>query len=717
MVGHSCAICEEHVEQMITPKVKWTDEDRGFVLTEHINVGWLDSIVASEACSLCRLIKRVYEQTRPSNWVAEERIYCFIEKGSTRLSLTGERKDWTFTLGLYYLDSNKSVSRAIPSLWPPSFRLAFDSVETLGIEEETFQLGRMHSKALVDFEFMRQCFEKCRGDHGDACQHPARTIQETDDFRVGKPVSLPSGMRLIDTVEARVVFAPLHCSYVILSYVWGATNSPMLRMSNLGKMTSKGIFEQISLPYTIAHAIEVTKALGERYLWVDSLCIVQDDSGGEKALQIQSMDEIYAGAMLTLVATDQHDANGGLWRPQPGKPRSYEQVIETIGNLTFVGASPALSDVLEAGPWTRRAWTYQEHMLSRRCMFFTDYGMYFSCETAAFAEDYVHKLEVSGHKQLESGEEDPLRGVYQESGYCRFWWVAVRDMTKRSLIHEEDVLNAATGVFDHLTKVLGDFFVCGLPASTLFEAGLLWFASGFLRRRHAKVSGKLFPSWSWAGWVGKLDFEPFDEPDSISASRVITTWRLEHRHGIFRSAALSYSLANGLTGIMDSSSQEVQSVREALKCIQTGMLCFETMSANFTIDAMHWNQLITSADQEFVHTGLYRIRHNGLWIGSVHLQHSIANDLGLGSKRLHEFVAVSKSATERGVWTAPSRPLSGNSEDLVLYAEELSKDDIDVFNVLLITRDGKESRRLGVGQIHKPSFERSDWTLKEIRLG
>jgi hypothetical protein len=108
------------------------------------------------------------------------------------------------------------------------------------------------------------------------------------------------------------------------------------------------------IPQTIRDAIEVTIFLKERYLWVDALCIAQDDTAG-KLDQIGHMDEIYGNSVLTIVnATG--DAQSGIAGVRPDS-RSFEQHIEEIKPNLRVMLSRPLEDHLKRTVYQSRAWT------------------------------------------------------------------------------------------------------------------------------------------------------------------------------------------------------------------------------------------------------------------------------------------------------------------------------------------------------------------------
>lgn len=112
-----------------------------------------------------------------------------------------------------------------------------------------------------------------------------------------------SFLRLIDVQRQCIVKAPRKCRYMALSYVWGGTQELQLtRKSHMEFERPNGLsMGDKRLPRTIADAMLLVSRFDERYLWADSLCIIQDDAEN-KHDQIALMDVIYQEAILTIVA-------------------------------------------------------------------------------------------------------------------------------------------------------------------------------------------------------------------------------------------------------------------------------------------------------------------------------------------------------------------------------------------------------------------------------
>lgn len=108
-----------------------------------------------------------------------------------------------------------------------------------------------------------------------------------------------------------------------LSYVWGSSPTVTLVKANKTSLLEPGSFRRLQLPRTIADSMRLVDQLGLQHLWVDALCIIQDDAD-DQSYQIRNMSTMYSSAFLTIVAASGEDANAGL----PGldsSTRLYEQ--------------------------------------------------------------------------------------------------------------------------------------------------------------------------------------------------------------------------------------------------------------------------------------------------------------------------------------------------------------------------------------------------------
>ncbi|KAF1997496.1 heterokaryon incompatibility, partial [Amniculicola lignicola CBS 123094] len=126
-------------------------------------------------------------------------------------------------------------------------------------------------------------------------------------------------------------------------------------------------------PRTLEQAILVARELDILYLWIDSICIDQDDRVA-KSEQISIMDRIYEGAAVTIVALDGENADSGLPGVTDDPPRMVQEYINPnneVQSSILLSRCPSFQAQLDNSVWMKRGWTYQEGMLSSCCLFFT----------------------------------------------------------------------------------------------------------------------------------------------------------------------------------------------------------------------------------------------------------------------------------------------------------------------------------------------------------
>lgn len=237
------------------------------------------------------------------------------------------------------------------------------------------------------------------------------------------------------------------------------------------------------------------------------------------------MDTIYAAAFLTIVATDGKHANAGL----PGlrdQSRHPPKICRIRSDLSLLITRASIGRMLIECPWEKRAWTYQEGVLSTRLLMFTNNTVNFTCCSTTWSEatkSHNEDLPPSDWKfaegpsfdfrpsldQLSKDNEETEEGESQEGENCDFlfdlWTGVIGNLSERNLSFETDILFAGAGMFSLLQKIFNVNTMYGLPERRL-EEFLFWspMTPGSLRRRHDLANKPFNPSWSWAGWVGEI---------------------------------------------------------------------------------------------------------------------------------------------------------------------------------------------------------------------
>lgn len=291
--------------------------------------------------------------------------------------------------------------------------------------------------------------------------------------------------RLIDVMEDCVVEEPnISEKYAALTYVWGGAPQLQFCDATQSYLTKPGSLRKKApqASKTILDAISVCRLLGIRYLWVDALCIKQDDSR-DKAIQIIRMRQIYASAYLTLVAATGENANASL-------------LAQQVSGNVFSSDNEVLEDTV----WNTRAWTYQEGQLSHRKLIFTPSGVYFSCQEK-FSE--IDEAVIKNCKPKPDREIDTFtRGVASHDRQLSAYYQAVSGFSARELTFQSDLINAFQGIlksFGLKIDGLDNVFHWGLPTCA-FDQAICWQTDSHcpsLRRPE-------YPSWSWLGWRQKV---------------------------------------------------------------------------------------------------------------------------------------------------------------------------------------------------------------------
>jgi hypothetical protein len=358
----------------------------------------------------------------------------------------------------------------------------------------TTQYGRLIDPRSIDWSMVKEWLALCLG---------KSHINTADDLSLDSQDRAGSlELRVIDVVQACVTRLRPNVPYVALSYVWGRYQRIQLRRDNLVLLSSPGYLNSAKgrPSRTILDAMHVVLVLGYRYLWVDALCIVQDDPA-QVIQNVESMHLVYSGACLTLVAAAGEDADHGLTGTSADRPRAERQNCMQAWGLTMANR---LDGTINISKWNSRGWTYQERVLSRRLLFFTASQLRYHCHQGCDFQEQFHvppdgaRFEYPDPSSMLDFEDQNLFDVYV---------TALKDYTKRSLSDPLDRLRAFDGIMKCLSTPLKGPFFFGLP-STLFDAALLWHPVGPCRR-----GPKEFPSWSWAGWTGAVRYsvEPMND--------------------------------------------------------------------------------------------------------------------------------------------------------------------------------------------------------------
>ncbi|KAK8112430.1 hypothetical protein PG984_012956 [Apiospora sp. TS-2023a] len=326
------------------------------------------------------------------------------------------------------------------------------------------------ANAIIDIQHIRDLIGACSEKHG-SCLNRQEMIQ---------------GLKVIDCITQDVIVAPRSCQYLALSYVWGVTQGE--RNTPFSKV--------------VQDSIAVTIALGYRYIWVDRYCIDQDDT--HKQHIFNQMHRIYSGAFVTIIAAAGSDAEHGLPGVSVGRP---DQVNLQLGNLRLTQIIPYRDNDITSSVWYTRAWTYQESYFSKRRLIFTEQQVLYLCNESRQSEGFPSEMV---HITPDHKGPSPVPQLRRPSKFDPF---SVRNdirmYTQRQLTYPSDSLNAILGVIQYYMELnLDDVLirhVWGVPLYKELKSQKFMLDLGWAHKKPGqRRSG--FPSWTWAGWSGELDW-------------------------------------------------------------------------------------------------------------------------------------------------------------------------------------------------------------------
>jgi hypothetical protein len=330
----------------------------------------------------------------------------------------------------------------------------------------------------------------------------------------------------------RLVFGSgLTGNYAVLSHCWGT--SPIIKTTKAGFDEFTKCIEVEKLGKVFRDAVSVTKGLGLRYLWIDSLCIIQDDPGDWEA-EAANMAQIYSQAFVTIAACAASDGSKGLfpvdlqWPSVKLSSRSRSGQNRDI----LVGQPLHRFQSLSTAPLSTRAWTLQERILSTRILHYGSDQVHWECREVIKSEGnnppYGAYLDSSQNSSFHDGwltriSNDLMQDFNLNSLLVRqhshsrspydSWYGMVAEYTKRNLSYADDKLPALSGLARVYSKRYGVDYVAGLWAQDLW-IGLLWYSKE--NEPLSRPQSYRAPSWSWASVDGPVDFF------SINAGQVPT---------------------------------------------------------------------------------------------------------------------------------------------------------------------------------------------------
>lgn len=354
------------------------------------------------------------------------------------------------------------------------------------------------------FQDCLQNHTACNDNHGVEFCYPTRLLD------VGHGHCASDVVRLIETVEQLPQGA-----YITLSHCWGKV--PFLCTTKENLLSMKAGLHVSKLSKTFKDAIVVTRRLKVRYLWIDSLCIIQDKQDlSDWNSESVKMESYYSNAFCNLAATASLNGSEGLFRcrdpdrvqhmqyAMPGS-RSRQAGLYNIFDITL------WEKELTQAPLHRRAWVLQERLLARRVLHFGASQLMWECHEHTAAEIYPHGIKdvsplvqrahfkdldcYSPWNQAELKTDDPRTLT------LRIWERIVNQYSQCLLTYPSDRVKALDGIARRFERMLDDECLFGMWKRDMARQ-LLWRVEGgglyppsnslYTEQRRYAV-----PTWSW----------------------------------------------------------------------------------------------------------------------------------------------------------------------------------------------------------------------------
>lgn len=293
--------------------------------------------------------------------------------------------------------------------------------------------------------------------------------------------------------------------YLALSHCWGGADIVKLTQGSLGSFLSD--IPVRLLPQNFKDAAAVTVFLGYEYLWIDSLCIIQDSTEDWKQ-EAAIMGNVYRYSLCTLAALGAKDPHGGFFVDRNHLSVTPCQLFPDSATRTGVYAE----NWRDPGPNSNqnqfkerlltRGWVVQESALSPRTLYFGSNMIYWACTVANGSEldQQLSTLALEGNikSRFYSLLDMTKDGDYHS--WQHHWWRIVHDYTACSLSFPSDRWTAISGLATMVANKAGSRLVFGLWEMKLSEE-MMWEVSG--SRQDVRVEGQ-GPSWSWLSVDGPV---------------------------------------------------------------------------------------------------------------------------------------------------------------------------------------------------------------------
>ncbi|KAH8687932.1 heterokaryon incompatibility protein-domain-containing protein [Tricladium varicosporioides] len=495
---------------------------------------------ANSGCLLCKLIHKAFKEKPYESINALSMVTIKTKRNiGIEVSLVDPAPKLAGSKSLVVYVIFQSID--LPRRFKSTLQLLEDSNDTNTGSEAAFQLTSAWLEECL--ETHKRCLASATGDP----PLPRRVIDvgsiEGDDLT--EPY-------LLETFGQRG-------KYLTLSHCWGGGSPIKTTKENIERHWNE--IKLANLPRTFRDAVHVTRKLGYKYLWIDSLCIIQDDRK-DWEFEAVMMHQYYKQSLLTIAAAAGNNSDAGLFQDRDGlnnRPvklqftdinSSSRQLYAYTNSMSFELQISSLSSSYKPIPLYDRAWVFQEQALSPRTLTYAQDRSSWRCQEMLFderaplvksIEEFIKNYKTvnivprggdprstdatiaklqrkwifpapiprPGYSFMNIGNHE--RHCYlPEDEFLMDWGKIVQDYTQRDMTYHSDKLIAIQGIADAVAPIVSRTYFAGIWDESMRSVfmGLLWSS----KKRRSKQLHKLdiAPSWSWAStdgvvtWMGYL---------------------------------------------------------------------------------------------------------------------------------------------------------------------------------------------------------------------
>jgi len=316
--------------------------------------------------------------------------------------------------------------------------------------------------------------------------------------------------------------------YLTLSHCWGGKAPVLLTPETYKEYTDVGL-EVSSLSKTFRDAISVTQRLGTRFLWIDSLCIIQGSDEDWKR-EAPLMNQVYQNTYCNIAALGAHDSTGGLFferaenfvEPTTISMR-FESGLGSDWNFDLEDRDAFHIDLHQAR-LCQRGWVVQERILSPRILYFGRQQLFWECRECVRCETVC----TATTRPL------PSYRITTMESFIADWYQISSLYSKTKLSFSSDRMIAIAGVAKHFADLSGMSYVVGMWAQNL-PRELVWFSTTpgvpVARTLDAPPGEEPYigSSWSWLSINSAVNCTAIRAPNGMVIAEVIgACWMTLH---------------------------------------------------------------------------------------------------------------------------------------------------------------------------------------------